>query len=414
MQTVVEPEPARATEEPAPVLAAPRRFTVELVERWQDLQAETEAWDELAARAVEPNPFYAPAAVLAALRHLAPAGQPAFLVVRGHDSDTSEFGGAWCGFFPFMRFARYRGLWLPNLRLLTHDYCFLRVPLVRADCVADVLRHAFAWLAQSGCALVELADQIGDGVYADALAAQLRASGGHAWLLSSHARAFLRRAPTSETYLRQAISGSKLKELRRQERRLREKGELRFESVPANGDVDLAIDEFLALERGGWKGAQGTAMACRPADSAFFRELLRHAWRADQLRIIALRLDGRAVAMKCNFLAPPGSFAFKIAYAEELAAYSPGVLLELENIRRIHTEAWAEWMDSCAAPGHPMIERLWKERRAIHSWVLPQGLRGRTATVTLSLLQRARRTILGAYDRLRSVVPQRAARGAPP
>jgi CelD/BcsL family acetyltransferase involved in cellulose biosynthesis len=395
----------------AQVVATPRRFTIELIQRWQDLQAETDAWDELAARAIEPNVFYSSGALLAAMRHLAPAGEPAFLVVRGHDSDSGRDGSCWCGFFPCMGFGGYRGGWLAKLRLLTHDYCFLRVPLVRSDCAADVLRHAFAWLAQSGCALVELGAQVGDGAYADVLAAQLRASGGNAWLLSAHQRALLRRAANAETCVRQSISGSKLKELRRQERRLGEKGELRFESLALDGDVDAAIDEFLALERAGWKGAQGTALACRPGDSAFFRELARHAFRTDQLRMIALRLDGRAVAMKCNFIAPPGAFAFKIAYAEELAMHSPGVLLELENIRRIHDEARVQWMDSCADPGHPMIERLWKEQRTIQSWVLPLGLPGRIATVALSWLQRTRRRVLAAHHDLRRGTRRTPARG---
>jgi CelD/BcsL family acetyltransferase involved in cellulose biosynthesis len=104
-----------------------------------------------------------------------------------------------------------------------------------------------------------------------------------------------------------------------------------------------------------------------------------------------MRLSGRPVAMKCNFIAAPGSFAFKIAYAEELEKYSPGVLLELENIRRLHTEPRVQWMDSCAAPGHPMIEHLWREHRLIQSWIIPLNARGRLATATLSLLQRLRR-----------------------
>jgi CelD/BcsL family acetyltransferase involved in cellulose biosynthesis len=118
--------------------------------------------------------------------------------------------------------------------------------------------------------------------------------------------------------------------------------------------------------------------------------------------------------MKCNFVAPPGAFAFKIAYAEELAAHSPGVLLELENIRRIHGEPHVQWMDSCAAPGHPMIERLWKEHRAVQSWVLPLGTRGRIATATLSLLWRARRTFASVYNGLRRIMPRAASRGAAP
>jgi CelD/BcsL family acetyltransferase involved in cellulose biosynthesis len=367
---------------------ATRKYTVELVERWQDLESQVAAWDELADTAVEPNHFFSSGALLAAMRHLRPEGNPAFLIVRRSDPGAPGASPVWCGFFPFLRHRSYRGLPIRNLRLLKHDYCFLRVPLVRADCVADVMAHVFDWLDASGNALVELADQAGEGPYAEALAAVLRQRGNSAQPSSSHARALIERGASADAYLRAAISGGKLKELRRQQRRLGEKGDLEVESLTPSGDVDAAIVEFLALERAGWKGAQGTAMSCRPHHREFFSELVRHAFERGRLQMITLRLDGQPIAMKCNLLAPPGAFAFKIAYAEELAQYSPGVLLELENIRRLHDEARVQWMDSCAVPGHPMIEHLWKQHRLIQSWVIPLGTWGHVATSTLALAQR--------------------------
>jgi CelD/BcsL family acetyltransferase involved in cellulose biosynthesis len=363
-----------------------RGYTVEVVERWQTLESQVAEWDELADHALEPNHFYSAAAVLAAMRHLQPPGDPAFLVVRSAGSESSGAPPRWCGFFPLLRFRRYRGAPVRNLRLLAHDYCFLRVPLVRADCTAEVLRAVFAWLDASDCALVELADQTGEGAYAQALSTLLRERG--AWQARSHTRALLRCGDAAEDYIRDAVSSRKLKELRRQERRLAERGELRFESLSPGGDIAPAIDEFLQLERAGWKGSEGTAISCRQAHAAFFAELVQQTSRAQRLRVITLRLGGRPIAMKCNFLTPPGAFAFKIAYAEELSQYSPGVLLELENIRRVHAEPGIEWMDSCAAPGHPMIERLWKEQRSIHTWLVPLNGWGRVLTITLSWLQR--------------------------
>jgi CelD/BcsL family acetyltransferase involved in cellulose biosynthesis len=366
---------------------ATRKYTVELVERWQDLESQVAAWDDLADTAVEANHFFSSGAVIAAMRHLQPEGKPAFLIVRGSDPSAPLGAPVWCGFFPFFRHRSYRGLPIRNLRLLKHDYCFLRVPLIRTGCVADVLAQVLDWLDASDCALVELADQTGAGDYAEALAAAFRQRRMSAQASSSHARAFIERGDSADAYLRAAISGGKLKELRRQQRRLGEKGELKVESLAPTGDVESAIVEFLALERAGWKGAAGTAMSCRPRDREFFTELLRRAFRRGRLQMITLRLDGQPIAMKCNLLAPPGAFAFKIAYAEGLAQYSPGVLLELENIRRLHDEAHVQWMDSCAVPGHPMIEHLWKQHRLIQSWVIPLGTWGHVATSTLALAQ---------------------------
>ena len=42
--------------------------------------------------------------------------------------------------------------------------------------------------------------------------------------------------------------------------------------------------------------------------------------------------------MKCNVSAGDTLFCFKIAYDEELAHYSPGILLEAENVDVFHCE----------------------------------------------------------------------------
>ena len=307
--------PSGALRNPTPA----RAYALEVVGRWQDLESQVAAWDDLAAHAIEPNHFFSAGAVLAAMRHLQLGAEPAFVVVRAIWPDSPARPSVWCGFFPFFRYRTYHGVLVRNLRLLRHRYCFLRVPLVRTDCAAEVLQLVFDWLDTGDAAIVELGEQTGQGPYAQALAAFLHKRSGGAWLSGAHWRALFVRKDGDETYFSRSVSAGKLKELRRQERRLGERGELRFEGLSMNGDVDAAIDEFLELERGGWTGPAGTAMSCLQADRDFFAEVVREAWRSDRLRMTTLRLDGHPVAMKCNFIAAPGSFAFKIAYAEELS-----------------------------------------------------------------------------------------------
>jgi len=66
--------------------------------------------------------------------------------------------------------------------------------------------------------------------------------------------------------------------------------------------------------------------------------------------------------MLINFLCPPGGFSFKTAFDEDYARFSPGVLLQQENLDLLSDDRVA-WVDSCAAPGHPMIDSVWRERR---------------------------------------------------
>jgi hypothetical protein len=49
---------------------------------------------------------------------------------------------------------------------------------------------------------------------------------------------------------------------------------------------------------------------------------------------------------------------------EAFARFSPGVLLQVENLRLLDNPSVA-WMDSCAAENHSMIDSLWSGRRHI-------------------------------------------------
>jgi hypothetical protein len=74
--------------------------------------------------------------------------------------------------------------------------------------------------------------------------------------------------------------------------------------------------------------------------------------------------------MLVNFLAPPGSFSFKIAFDEDYARFSPGVLIQIENLR-ILARPDIGWMDSCAVADHSMINSLWGERRRMVRATVP-------------------------------------------
>ena len=73
-----------------------------------------------------------------------------------------------------------------------------------------------------------------------------------------------RRPATARDYIEQALGRKKLKELRRQLRRLGERRHVRdIARDPAT--VAAALGDFLALEAAGWKGRAGTAAQHDPA-----------------------------------------------------------------------------------------------------------------------------------------------------
>jgi GNAT acetyltransferase-like protein len=372
------------------------------VERTPDaLARHVDAWDVLVQHACEPNPFYEPQALLSAWRHLAPEDLFVVLVWAQHPLPGQPPYLA--GLFPLVRKARYKGMPMPALATWKHLYAYLGTPLVRDDLANETLDAFFAWLRTTDAALFEWCGIGSDSAFRHALIETLNRLGYDRFSDSVHTRAFFQPAATADAYLDDALPGKKRKELRRQERRLAELGAITYDELAPGGDLDAWLDEYLAVEQRGWKGRGGTALRDDRAGLAVFRDVARAAHARGRWMTLALRIDGRAIAMKCNLRGGPGAVAFKIAYDEEYARFSPGVLLEIEHLRRLHDAGAPVWMDSGAAADHPMIGHLWRDRIAIETLVVPTGRRtGELAVAALPLIRWTSRTVRGALARLRS------------
>ncbi|MGB3470731.1 MAG: GNAT family N-acetyltransferase, partial [Erythrobacter sp.] len=143
-------------------------------------------------------------------------------------------------------------------------------------------------------------------------------------------------------------------------------GELAVERLHDTANIESWTQDFLTLEAAGWKGDAGTALAEAEATRALFIQVMDGASKAGRLQRLSLTLDGRRIAMLASFVTAPGAYSFKTAFDENFAAFSPGMLLQIENLATLEDPA-IEWTDSCAAQGHPMIERLWSECRTLVS-----------------------------------------------
>jgi CelD/BcsL family acetyltransferase involved in cellulose biosynthesis len=352
---------------------APRDYVVEVVEDDRSLEGRQAEWWDLFMHSIEANVFYSPPFYFAARKHLTPSDDMVVLIVKAIDRSAPGREPTWCGFFPMVRRRRWRGIPANVLTMHSHDYCFLRTPLIRSDAAREVIDLFWNWVRfESGASLIDVPDQTGDGAYHAHLVEGMSRAGLRPTMASTRVRALLCPAENAEAYLRESISGGKLKELRRLERRLREQeGELLFRSLGPDEDPSDAIERFLLVEKSGWKEREGTALACRPAHADFFREAAMELHQRGHLRLNFLEGKTGVIAGKCNLVAKNAAYAFKIGFAEEFARFSPGVQLEIDNIRRFHAEIDLPWMDSCADPDHPMIDHLWRDRRSIHSWWVP-------------------------------------------
>ena len=110
-----------------------------------------------------------------------------------------------------------------------------------------------------------------DGPAMAAIRTVLARDGLQPRLLSTYQRAQLDATRDADDLLRDALGPKKLKELRRQRHRLSDHGAVRFDVARTPRAVAVALETFLALEAGGWKGQRGTALSQHAGDAAFIR-----------------------------------------------------------------------------------------------------------------------------------------------
>lgn len=322
------------------------------------------AWDDLAQHALEANVFYESWMLLPALEHLREGSGPVKLaLVR---SDGPGPSAQLLGVFPLEFRSSYHGLPLKHLTLWQHKHCFLGTPLIRKGYEQECLGNFFEGIdkIEKGAWLLELRQITADGPFHQALHLFAQQHGRRLEVAATHERACLESKLDAEGYL-QRFSGKHRKELRRKSKRLAELGQVTCSALTSPAELAGWVEDFLALEAGGWKGRSSTALAAQTNESNFFRKVAEDAFQHQQLDMLKLCLDGKPAAMRCDFVSGEGAFFFKIAYDEKLANCSPGVLLELEDYQHWLGHPTVRWVDSCADPSNRFINELWLEKRTI-------------------------------------------------
>lgn len=329
-----------------------------------DLKPIIQEWEEFARSASEPNVFYESWMLIPALELLrVPA--PLIVVIRSDETDRLD------GVFPLRRAFGYRGLPISYLTSYLHKHAVLGTPLVRSGFEKETIHAFLHWAdtsSESGC-MVELTQLGTDGPVYAALSAIITEEKRRVDELP-YERALLLSNSNADSYIRGALSGKHLKDFRRLRNRLRDLGELTVTRIGSSDDINAWLQDFLDLERRGWKGESGTALAIHGEEREYFERICKEAFSKNQLHMLKLCLDGKPIAMKCSYTGGRGAFSLKIAYDEEYSRFSPGVLLELENIGEVLGDPNIDWMDSCAIPNHPMINRLWTERRKLCDMII--------------------------------------------
>ena len=356
------------------VPVVPKVTTLTIAELRADTSLLAE-WDALAAQASEPNPFGERWYLEAALSAL---GSDTIRIAAVRDESL-------IGVMPLTAQNRYAGLPIAHMQNWLNHNAFLGTPLVRKGAEREFWAAMLSQLdgAPESGLFLHLAGMAINEPVAAALESQCQSEKRRFALVHREDRALLARGLSPDAYWEQNVRGKKRKELRRQHKRLAEEGVMTFERGDGSNRLDQWITDFLALEKAGWKGENGSALDCADETRSLFSSALQGAATAGKLELLTHYLDDRPIAMLANFLTPPAAFSFKTAFDENYARFSPGVLLQIENLALLERDG-IDYCDSCAAQDHPMIDSLWSGRRSIGRYSVAIG--GKTKRAAFAAL----------------------------
>jgi CelD/BcsL family acetyltransferase involved in cellulose biosynthesis len=347
---------------------------VQLVADPEALRALVPEWEELAAEAGEPNPFYEHWMLLPALAAFPDAD---FRCVVIWDN------GKLAALIPMRWERRWRSMPVAALRSWVHRNMVLCTPLVRA---ASAARCVSALLESDLAPVLEFDLVPAEGVFYGALA-EAALAGACPWLVTD---AYMRAILVRQRDPRSRFNSNLKNNLRRWESRLRACGALEPVRLGEADDVAAWRDEFLQLEASGWKGEAGSALASREQDRRFAVEVLDEAHRRGRLVITGLNLGGRPLARHVAITAGEGAICFKIAYDEAHAKHAPGIVAEVENVRQFMETPGPRWVDSNTSRENTSYGRVWKDRRTVQSVAVGARGVGRAAVAALPLLRLAK------------------------
>ncbi|KQP32168.1 GNAT family N-acetyltransferase [Methylobacterium sp. Leaf100] len=335
-----------------------------------DLSRHGAAWDGLFARAIDPHPHYS--------RHVLEAHRSAGLVSDDLRIVTVRSGDRLDAVLPFRLTYDLCGLGRPVARPFLSPFVTATLPLVAdgPELSATLASLVAGLRAASGgrpwrWPLLATGTHLGR-----ALSAALNAAGWALGEVDAFPRPVLDRRASLAAFEADHPNRARLKDLRRRRRRLSEGGALTLETATAGEPLRAAVAAFLALEQAGWKGAAGSALACRTSHAAFARALFSDAGGPVGARADLLMRDGRPLAISLALVAGGTACLLKTTYDEAERAGAPGLVLEAEIVRALQETGFAERLDSATLAGSA-LESLYPDRETVAEIIAaPEGVRG--------------------------------------
>jgi len=329
---------------------------------------DVEEWRALAEATMEPNGYYLPGWALAVNASATGRTRISALIAR---SASSQNGPArLIGLMPVVPMVRAYSIPLPAL-VSAEPYGTLCTPLLDPEMAHEAARQLIREARHAGAHALILRDVSLGGAVMRSFLEVLVKDGLRGRILTTHLRACLDATRDCNDTLVESLGAKKLKELRRQRRRLAEHGDVRFDVARTPAEVATALETLLWLEASGWKGTRGTALLQDDGDARFIRRAAPALAESGQCEIVTLRTGDTPIAAAIVLRHRERAFYFKLGIDERFAKFSPGVQLTLDLTRHLCDDPAIASADSTASAGHPMINPIWRGRIAIGDVLIP-------------------------------------------
>lgn len=330
---------------------------VQVLELCHLTAADRQAWQELEADAVCPNPFLSPDFVMPAWRHLESHTHPLLIVITR--------GLEWIGLGIFESSRPRRRMPVPHLRCWRSEHSFLQGLLLRQGETQAALQVFWQFMlhGQHNWHAISFAQLPHDSPYYPLLHETGREQGADVYTGESFSRACLwLKQETPETVL-EGISPRRQRSLRQAWNWLNRQGETEFRIQQNTRQLGHSCRRFLELEALGWKGNQYSALSCTPANESFFREMSNNFILNQRLFVSELTCNDEVIGSVVHLLAGDAAYAFKLGWEPQLARGCPGFQLKAQMLYRAHSRfPQLQLIDSCSSPGS-FIEHVWSGRR---------------------------------------------------
>lgn len=332
------------------------------------LAMEETPWITLSENSLYANPFFEPWHLKPALQSFAKKGQVYVIVIKKQDDLV--------GLCP-VEIKRRWGLF-PYLTIWQHDHCCSPNPLLKQNIpLTDLFANA---ARQLGCLWSLIKD--------------------HNPKLNMHGRSsFVTQAKTSRAAIfdssqlqdhLKSLKGKFHRENRRLLRNAKRDLDIRFFEYT---QVRQGLLDFIALEKLGWKGKDGGAIACQQSTLGFYQALIEDRRAHNFLQVFALKSGNINLACAVRIQTGSHLYEIKTTFHEGYRRYAPGRVLECYLLEKL-SERRGLFVDSCTHHNNQLINTLWPDQLAMtNTHIFSQSWLGLISKSAHFVLLRLKRTI---------------------